>query len=96
MGSEVLILLWYVSALAIYIDGHEGEVALHAPSRSKVNLEPESVTAGRAGHTAEGGSFRARVSVQRNLKGDAPRGGAKGGRKYIASLKGKQQTTSHL
>ncbi len=89
MGGEVLLLLWYVSALAIYIDGYKGEVALHAPSRCKVNFEPKAITAGRAGHTAEGGSFtgrHSRVSVQRDLKGDSPRGGAEGGRKCIVSF----------
>lgn len=51
--GEFFILLWYVSALAVYIDGHEGKVALHASSRCIVNFEPKTVTAGRAGHTAK-------------------------------------------
>lgn len=76
MGGQVFIFLWYVSALAIYVDGHEGEVALHASSRCIVNFETETVTAGRASHAE--GSFtgrHGRVSIQRNLKGDSPRGG---------------------
>lgn len=100
MGGEVLLLFWYVSALAVYIDGHEGEVALDATSRCKVDLEPEAVAAGGAGHAAEGGSFtgrHGRVSVQRDLKGDSPAGGAEGGeRECVVSLTWKQQTTSLL
>lgn len=59
VGHEVFILLCYVSTLAIYIDRHEGKVALHASSRCIVNFEPQTITAGRAGHTAKGGSFTA-------------------------------------
>lgn len=83
MGGEVLLLFRYVSALAVHIDGHEGEVALDAASRCKVNFEPETVAAGGAGHATEGGSFtgrHGRVSVQRDLKGDSPTGGAEGGK----------------
>lgn len=90
MGGKVLILLWYVSALTVYI-GQEGEVALDAPSRCKVNFEPKTVAAGRAGHTAEGGSFTGWVSVQRNLKGDSTRRGADRRRTCIVGL-----LTSHL
>lgn len=89
MGGEVLILLWYVSALAVDSDRHEREVAFDAPSRCKVNFEPETIAAGRPGHTAEGGGFtgrQSRVSIQRNLKGDSSRGRAVGGRKCIVSL----------
>lgn len=81
MGGEVLILLWYVSALAVYTDRHERVVAFDASSRCKVYFEPQTVTAGRPGHTAEGGGFtgrHSRISVQRNLKGDSPRGRAVG------------------
>lgn len=96
MGGEVLVLLWYVSALAIYSDGHEGEVALHAPSRRKVNFEPKTVTAGGAGHPAEGRRFTGRhsgVSVQRNLKGNSSRGGAEGGSRCTVSLMSKQSAS---
>lgn len=89
MGGKVLILLRYVSALAVDIDRHEREVAFDAPSRCKVNFEPETIAAGRPGHTPEGGGFtgrQSRVSIQRNLKGDSPRGRAVGGRKCIVSL----------
>lgn len=99
MGGKVLVLLRYVSALAVYVDGHEGEVAFHATSGCIVNFEPKTVTAGRAGHTSEGGGltgWQSRVSVQRNLKGDSPRGGAERGRKFPVSLTGKQQTTSDM
>lgn len=81
MASEVLTLLWYVSTLAVCINRHEREVAFDASSRCKVNFEPQTVTAGRPGHTAEGGGFAgrlSRISVQRNLKGDSPRGRAVG------------------
>lgn len=76
MEAEAFFLLRYFSALAIYVDGHEGKVALHASSRCIVNFKPKSLTAGRAGHTAIGGSFTGRkswVSVQRNFKRDSPR-----------------------
>lgn len=82
VAGELLVLLGYVSALAVDIDRHEGEVALHAPSRCIVNFEPKTVAAGRAGHTAESGSFagqHSRVPDQRNLKGDSPTGGAERG-----------------
>lgn len=46
MGSEVLVLLRYVSALAVYIDGHEGVVASDAPSRCEVNFETKPIAAG--------------------------------------------------
>lgn len=68
MGDEVLILLWYVSALAVYTDRHEGEVALHSSSRCIVDFEAQTVAASGAGHTAE----ESWVSVQRDLKGDSP------------------------
>lgn len=75
MGPEVLVLLWYVSALAVYIDGHEGGVPLDAPSRSKVDFEPQAVTAGGARHAAAErhlGGRHGRVSLQRDLKGYSP------------------------
>ena len=82
MGGEVLVLLLYVSALAVDTDGDEGEVALHASSGCIVNFEPKAVTAGRACHPPEGGALagrQRRVSVQRDLEGDSTRGGAEGG-----------------
>lgn len=83
MGAEVLVLLRYVSALAVHADGRQGEVALHPSPGCIVNFEAQAVAAGRAGHTSEGGGLarrQGRVSVQRNLKRDSPRGGAGKGR----------------
>ncbi len=97
VGGEVLILLWYVFALAVPIDWHERDVALDATSRCKVNFEPKTVTAGRAGHTAQGRRFtrrHARVSVKRDLEGDSSRGRAGGGMKCVVSLT--EKTNDHF
>lgn len=99
MGGEVLILLLYVSALAVDIDRHEGEVALHASSGCIVNFEPKTVTTGRSGHTSEGGGITGRqhrVSVQGNLEGDPMSGGAEGERKFTVNSTRKQNTTLHV
>lgn len=68
--------------LAVNGDGGEGDVTPHGPPGGVVNFEPsQTLAAGRAPHP-EGrrghAGVNAGVTVQRDLKGDAPGGGAKG------------------